>query len=203
MGVYSRILGSAWIYDRLRPWLLGGFNFDEVYSWLDIQSSDVVVDVGCGTGYALEFIEDFHSYHGFDIDEAALSTHSSKYSKKNVSLYPKALDYADVLRIRPTKCVAMGLLHHLSDEEVTGLLRTLSAGGSVRRIITLDIVIREGHLINNILARLDRGRFARTELSYNALISPSPFCLKFNKFIDCGNKMATYYATCLVPTNPK
>ena len=38
------------------------------YESLEAEASDVIVDVGCGTGDALRYLPSFKSYHGFDVD---------------------------------------------------------------------------------------------------------------------------------------
>ncbi len=198
-GLYDRILGHGYVYDKLRPFFLGGFDFSEVYGWLGAEPSDILVDVGCGTGYALEYIKSFQSYHGFDVDGAALDVHKRKNPLSNIALYARTLGSSDVLAIRPTKTIAMGLLHHLTDAETTTLLRDLALGGTVKRIITLDVAFQRGRWMNNLLARMDRGRFVRTEEGYKKLISESPFRIAREKYIACGNRLASYYATCMEP----
>jgi SAM-dependent methyltransferase len=192
-------MGSAWMYDCVRPWALGGFDFSEAYAWLKAQDEDVIIDVGCGTGYALKFVDSFKAYHGFDVDATALAIHKKKYTKENTHLYPRRLQIKDVQEIRPTKGIMMGLLHHLSDSEVLDLLKCMNFGGTITRAITLDVVYQNGRWMNNLLARLDRGRYPRSEEGYRALIAQSPFTIETHKYICCGNRLATYWASCLVP----
>jgi hypothetical protein len=43
MTIYDRLMGSAWMYDCIRPWALGGFDFSEAYAWLKAQDEDVIL----------------------------------------------------------------------------------------------------------------------------------------------------------------
>ena len=192
-------MGSAWMYDRVRPWVLGGFDFSEAYAWLNAQSEDVILDVGCGTGYALEFVKAFKAYHVFDVDPQALAIHRKKYPGDNIHLYPQPVRAADVQAIKPTKGIMMGLFHHLSDFELKELLQVMNSAGTIRRAITLDVVYQKGRWINNLLARLDRGHFPRSEEGYRALLAQSPFSIETHKYISSGNRLTSYWATCLVP----
>ncbi|NBS37198.1 MAG: class I SAM-dependent methyltransferase [Actinobacteria bacterium] len=67
----------------------------------------------------------------------------------------------------------LGVLHHLTDGEIHTMLQhastTLKPGG---RLITFDCAVDRGqHPIARVLARLDRGRYARTTDRYQDLIS--------------------------------
>jgi SAM-dependent methyltransferase len=192
-------MGSALVYDHIRPRLLGGFDFSEVYHWLQTSDQDVVVDVGCGTGCALEYVKSFKAYHGFDIDPRSLGIHRKKYPRENIFLHARTLQREDILSIKPTKGILMGLLHHLTDPEVISLLDILGDGRYIQRAITLDVAYQKGRWINNILARLDRGRFARSESGYRALINESTFKIATQRYISCGNHLASYWAACLIP----
>jgi hypothetical protein len=60
----------------------------------------------------------------------------------------------------------IGLLHHLSDAEAVELLRLLARCPTLVRAVTLDIVYLDGRWYNNLLARLDRGRYCRRGPGY-------------------------------------
>lgn len=44
------------VYDRVNPFIWDEAMRDEALDWFDICSSDVILDVGCGTGFATEGI---------------------------------------------------------------------------------------------------------------------------------------------------
>jgi hypothetical protein len=64
-----------------------------------------------------------------------------------------------------------GLLHHLDDEAAVQLLRMCAATNTVDRIVTNDTVYLAGEPLNNVLARLDRGRFVRRIEGYRDLVA--------------------------------
>src|SRR5580698_8446612 len=74
MSLYSKLTGLSFVYDNIRPLIVGGVDNSPGYAMLEAGSDDVVVDVGCGTGDALHHIRSFRAYHGFDIDAKAIET---------------------------------------------------------------------------------------------------------------------------------
>jgi SAM-dependent methyltransferase len=166
MNLYQRILGHPFIYDRVRPLVVGGIDLSPLYRNLDAGPSDVILDIGCGTGAAHEYLTEFAAYHGFDTDEIAIESARKKTSAPNVSYECRIVTPADIERIAPTKIVLAGLLHHLTDDECLALLQICAKGPSVRRIATSDVVYLPRHYVSNLLAFLDRGRFVRKREQY-------------------------------------
>jgi SAM-dependent methyltransferase len=195
--LYEKIMGAAWVYDVLRPALLGGFDFSSVYRRLECSPTDVIVDVGCGTGHAMQYLKRFQAYHGFDSDERALRAFQRKHAAANISLYGRIMEPRDTLQLRPTKAVLMGLLHHISDAEVRDLLQTLGGPGTVQRVITLDPVYVRGRWASNLLARMDRGGHVRDVAGYRAIIEGAPFKVCDCELLTSGNGLATYLTTCM------
>ena len=73
---------------------------------------------------------------------------------------------SDIAELSPTGVVLSGLLHHLSDADAEGLLRMIASSSRLARIVTSDIVYLPGRHFNNLLARLDRGKFCRARDGY-------------------------------------
>lgn len=175
MNLYDRILGIPWVYDRVRPFVVGGLDFSPIYSYLEGHDNDVIVDVGCGTGDVFNYIVSFKEYHGFDIDPRALIRFRQKAPNCHVFAYNRRLTQEDIQRIMPNKVVLNSLMHHMDDSSVFSLLKTLAIGRFVERVVTLDTVYIKGKFLNNFYAFLDRGRYVRTENGYENLIAQSPF----------------------------
>src|SRR5262245_24452170 len=72
MSLYDRVLGLPFVYNRVRPLVVGGIDMAPVYDRLGVRPTDTVLDVGCGTGVALEHLGAFAAYAGFDTDPRAL-----------------------------------------------------------------------------------------------------------------------------------
>lgn len=165
--LYDRIVGTPFVYDHVRPLVVGGIDMSPVYDRVESTDADVVLDVGCGTGDALRYLTTFKRYVGFDIDEQAVALACRRYAQRpGVTFEPRLMDDSDVVVIRPTMVVLAGLLHHLDDEQAVRLLRAVRSPGTVRRIVTQDIVFLEDESVSNFLARLDRGSYCRSPDDY-------------------------------------
>jgi SAM-dependent methyltransferase len=172
-SLYAKIVGLPFVYEHLRPWLVGGIDMTPSFRNLEAGAGDVILDVGCGTGDALNYIENFRAYHGYDTDPIAIAYARKRAQKRGltVELEARAVDAADIARISPTRVILSGLLHHLPDAEAVSLLRTIGHHPSVARIATQDVVFAPGRLLNNILASLDRGQFVRCVAAYRTLVA--------------------------------
>jgi hypothetical protein len=175
MDFYSKIMGLPFVYKKLRPFLLG-FNekvdFKVIYDQLEIADCDIIADIGCGMGNALEYLPAFCEYHGFDTDGTALTELKKNYSLSNIFLYHRPFLLEDSIRINPSKVCMFGLLHHLNDIEVKALLNDVSQSPSLKKVVTCDPFIGGGKL-NTLLTKLDRGQFGRTIAHYRALVPES------------------------------
>lgn len=173
MSLYQRVLGIPFVYDKVRPFVVGGIDMSPVYAALDCGPGDVVLDIGCGTGVALTHLKEFKRYVGIDTDPIAIDAAKRRYSTRpNVEFECKLCTPNDVQELEPSLVVMSGLLHHLSDADSLGLLRMLGECRSIRRAVALDIVYLDGveHLLSNAFAALDRGRFCRRREGYADLV---------------------------------
>jgi SAM-dependent methyltransferase len=158
-----------------------------------------LLDVGCGTGVALNYLAAFHAYHGFDPDERAIKCAARARPASNVHLHNRLLDERELALVRPTKALLIGLLHHLDTRCALGLLRMLAAAPTLSQVVTLDVIYIQGRYLNNLLARLDRGKFVRTVPGMRALFQESPFYVKQFRISTSGNGFATYLIADLQP----
>lgn len=172
MSLYDRILGHPFVYHHVRPLIVGIDNTLQ-YEALDSGSDDRILDIGCGGGDALRYLENFETYHGFDTDEVAISfaRQRPEAARPNVHFETALVSEAAFHDIGPTRVMMNGLLHHLDDDTAVELLRMCGATETVERIVTGDPVYLTGEPLNNILARLDRGHFVRRIEGYRDLVS--------------------------------
>jgi SAM-dependent methyltransferase len=178
MSLYSRILGHPFVYNRIRPAVVGGIDMSAAYERLATDGESTVLDIGCGTGNALDFLGQFKVYKGLDTDETAVRFAKRKYGDRpNVSFERRTCSEQDVSLLQPSHVVMAGLLHHLDDAAASELLTLVAQSSRLVRAITIDIIFLRGEFYNNLLARLDRGRYCRTESQYHALVARSRLTL--------------------------
>ena len=169
MSLYDRILGHPFVYHRVRP-LVVGIDYTPQYAALAATADDRILDIGCGGGDALRYLDAFASYHGFDTDDVAISfaKERAEAQRNDVSFAAMEVNAATFEALEPTCVMMNGLLHHLDDDAAIGLLK-MCAYPTVTRIVTNDTVYIRGHQLNNVMAYMDRGRFVRRVPWYRKL----------------------------------
>jgi len=178
-AVYQKVLGHPFVYNRLRPWVVGGIDMSSVYAALEAGPEDVIVDVGCGTGDALHYLPAFKAYHGFDTDPVAIEfARKEAAGRPDVTYEARALAESDLASIQPSLVVLAGLLHHMDDSRALELLGMLARGRSIRTIVTQDVIYLPGESVSNLLARFDRGKFVRDEAGYRNLVDRAGLILE-------------------------
>src|SRR5258708_9500510 len=139
MSIYQRILGHPFVYKKIRP-LVVGIDMGPVYRQLQVAAADVIVDVGCGTGDALNYLTDFRAYHGFDTDEVAIAAARQRaQGRANVTFTTGLLGAADLARIPPPRPAVYGLLHHLTDDEAVGPVKMCGATARIGPLVTQPV----------------------------------------------------------------
>jgi SAM-dependent methyltransferase len=170
LAFYRKLLGHPFVYDRIRPRVVGGIDMRQLYELLAGDASRVVLDVGCGTGDALNHLTGFDRYLGVDTDPVAIEAARARFgARSGVSFECRELHAADVADLAPTGVVLSGVLHHLSNTDAEAVLRLASGSPRLVRVATSDIVFLPGAAFNNVLAMLDRGRFCRDPDAYAAV----------------------------------
>jgi SAM-dependent methyltransferase len=170
MSLYQRLLGIPFVYDRVRPFVVGGIDMSPLFRNLEAGAGDVILDVGCGTGMALDYLDGFAAYHGFDTDPVAIGFARRKNgARQQVRFEQRIVTGDDVAAIQPTRVILSGLLHHLRDDQAVALLQACARVSSVKRIATSDVVYLPGELISNALAWMDRGKHVRRPDGYRDL----------------------------------
>jgi len=169
-GLYQKILGHPFVYEQVRPRVVGGIDMRPLYELLPAQARRVVLDVGCGTGDALRYLDDFEQYLGLDTDPVAIAAARRRFgSRPNVRFEERTLRAEDVADLEPTAVVLSGVLHHLTNAEAEAVLRLAAGSSRLVRIVTNDILFVPGKLFNNVMAMMDRGRYCRDPDAYASL----------------------------------
>ena len=202
-GLFRKLLGHPFVYDQVRPRVVGGIDMGRLYELLGAEGRRVVLDVGCGTGDALKHLgSDVQEYLGVDTDPVAIDAARARYgSRPGVRFECRHLHASDVIDLAPTGVVLSGVLHHLTNEEAEGVFRLVMASPSLVRVVTADIVFLPGKLFNNVLAMMDRGRHCREPDAYAALARHAGLEVEEGITMDAspGNDRVQYHVMALTP----
>jgi SAM-dependent methyltransferase len=171
---FRPILNLPWAYQMWGS-VVGSDGYRKTLAKEHIRArpSDRILDVGCGPGSMVPYLPR-SEYVGFDansdyIQQAQRRFPEAHFTCDRVNEYnlPQS-EYFDIV-------IALGILHHLDDQEAVQLFRmarrTLKPQG---RLITLDgvWVAGQSRFARFLLSR-DRGRFVRRAEQYVALASTS------------------------------
>jgi SAM-dependent methyltransferase len=168
LAAKNRFLARPWVYDVLRPLVVGGIDHGAIARFCDVRVTDRVFDLGCGTASLLEHLE-CASYLGADLDRAALAR-AARFERVAIRfIHGDGWDQA-FRDHRADVVLMMGLVHHLSDAGFRSLLDRLVRGlETPPRLVTMDPSYFRGRWLNNAFSRLDRGTHVREPEGYEAL----------------------------------
>ena len=127
-----------------------------------------VIDLGCGTGSKTPFLNSKMKYLGVDISPEYIAKAKRRESDADRSYVVSDLSVPGWLNLSephdPPLVLAMGIFHHLNNQQMESLLMQLSSNiptGS--QITSLDPTItRSTSRAAAFLAKQDRGKFLRT-----------------------------------------
>ena len=194
--ITDRIFNEPHLYHGLRTAFLGGLPTLHILRLLEPVASDVILDIGCGTGFLAEKIP-FRHYLGFDSDPRVIEIAQRKKIPNATFSVGQVQDF-DFSKIYPTKAVLYGILHHLSDEDAVSLLRALGKTG-VKWLVTLDPVYSKFHLLNNLLCKLDRGGNVRDAQGMQRLIEQSGLRIETMQIHNSNTAITKYINFRLTP----
>lgn len=201
LGLYRKILGHPFVYDQIRPRVVGGIDMGPLYRRLAGAASQAVLDVGCGTGDALNHLAGHERYLGIDTDPVAIAAARARHGDQpGVRFEERLLEARDVEELAPTGVVLAGVLHHLDNDAAIDVLRLAASSPRLVRVVTSDIVFLPGMVFNNVLAMMDRGRYCRHPDAYASLARRAGLVVESGELMRSSpsNEKVQYYVMSLV-----
>lgn len=170
-GLY-RLVGMPKFYEAFQN-LLGAKQGRQrlVSEYIKPKPKDRILDLGCGSAAILSDLPDDVRYVGIDHNDRHITKARANFGQRGEFLagnFDQARDFSG----QPFDIVlALGLLHHLDDNEVLSLLSLAKAalvpGG---RFVTIDpAFVERQSKIARFLIRNDSGQNVRTPQQYLAL----------------------------------
>jgi SAM-dependent methyltransferase len=167
-------LRSARLYNLLQNFVGGGRDrADFIRMHVNFRPDEKVVDAGCGTGGALEFLPSVN-YFGFDPNPDYIRAARSRYGNRGEFLC------GDVSSARVQQMVqdadaflSLGVLHHISDQQIDDILSLARAclRPSGRFIFYEPCFSANDDWMGKVFMRLDRGGNIKTDQAWRALVS--------------------------------
>src|SRR5207248_9935714 len=137
------------------------------------RSDEKVVDAGCGTGSALEFLPPV-KYVGFDPNSGYIHAAQARYGSRGQCLCGDA-DSSEAWELVQSDdpFLSVGVLHHLTDSQIRKILslaqRCLRQSG--RFIVYEACFSARDDALGRICMHLDRGGKIKTDQAWRALLS--------------------------------
>ena len=167
-------LRSAGLYNLLQRFVGGDRDRAHfVRTHVTFRLDEKVVDAGCGTGSALEFLPAVN-YFGFDPNPDYIRVARSRYGSRGEFFCGDASSpRVQELAQGADGFLSLGVLHHLSDEQIAEILRLARAclRPSGRFIFYEPCFSANDDWVGRIFMRLDRGGNIKTDQAWRALVS--------------------------------
>lgn len=184
----NSFLSNPSFYYYSRQITLLGLPFSEWVSMYHLNcSQERIADIGCGPADILRYVDvncKPEYYLGIDISDQYMEQAKSKTISLGIdsdfitidleqipfsqSLQNRLISLIDEKNI--STVLLLGVFHHIDDDAVCTMLNIIFSMPTVKYVITQDVLIIPGNIINNYFASRDRGNYVRNEGSYDNLI---------------------------------
>lgn len=169
------LLGMPSVYRLFQRAMAPKNGVSRVVELLAIRPGDKVLDVGCGTANILQYLPAGVGYHGFDVSEEYVAAARARFGNRGAFSVQAVSTDAAALPGEFDVVIALGVLHHLTDDEAGALFamarKSLRPGG---RIFTIDgAYVLHQNAIAWLLLKLDRGQHVRSPEQYVAIAQRS------------------------------
>ena len=183
------LLGAS-TYDRLQTFIYGDFSvatefFKRAFLKHGLKAGGAVVEIGCGTGLlSPKFTADAFNYSGIDLEPDRIAEARARNPRARF-ICGDLNDQSVLAELDLTYTFMHGVLHHLDDQQVAGLIQLLKRSGC-RVLGTMDPVRPDQSWHNPLGAlacRLDDGKYVRRIADYRALfLNPVELETRIHKY---------------------
>jgi len=147
----------------------------KLYSLLNINHGDVVVELGCGDGgFAKYFLNKGCKYFGIDLDKERIKIAQQK-NPEGKFFASDLMDFDWTSLPQSKKYCCKGLLHHLSDEQCKKLIKKVTSLNKEIKFLAVE-PIRPNTWYSNPLgtffANMDDGKYIRKINPWKELFGP-------------------------------
>ncbi len=190
MGARERLMEHPSIYAAWQA-PFAARKFAPVERWLRNHRVHRVLDVGCGAGTNAGHFSGVE-YTGIDVNERYLQAASARFRGRFVRADLTSTDLSSLGTF--DMILANSFLHHVSDSDAQRILAQLSpllaADGTIH---ILDLVLPGRKSLAWIMARLDRGRYARPVEHWRALFGSAFEPITFEPYFFGGPLWSMVY----------
>jgi len=178
--IYSAVVGfvvralmeSPPIYSKVTSVLRGNDNIQRfVDTYIEAKEGDRILDIGCGTGYILNFLPDV-DYYGFDLNGSYIKLAKKQFGRRG-KFFHMAVDSRIAFDDKKFDIIiAMGVLHHLNDHDARQLFELASKHLKPTGCLVTGFdgcYVENQPAITRFILWLDRGKFIRGKSAYEDL----------------------------------
>ena len=174
-----KLLTNSYFYN-FTQFILGATNFRKQYIYnLKIKKNSTILDIGSGTSTILNYLDN-PKYYAYDINHSNIEFAKKKFGRKGVFKNKKFTNKEIINLPKFDYIFLFGVIHHMSNEEVTKLLkmlkRCLKTDGC---LCSIDgVYLKKQNFLAKYLLKKDRGKHVRTKSEYNKIVNKSFTFLK-------------------------
>jgi SAM-dependent methyltransferase len=168
-----RVLSAPAIYKTFQAMIgTAGSKTKLINEHIRVEDKHHVLDIGCGTGVLLDYLPSTINYVGFDSSKKYIDYAKKKYGDRGVFIHQEVDDRSLSQFEAFDRVVAIGILHHLDDQEATRLftLAKKFLKPKIGQFHSIDpcFVVNQP-VVSKFLIERDRGQNVRTPGEYESL----------------------------------
>ena len=156
-----------------------------------------MLDICCGDSFILDYIGDFvDDYLGVDNNPKYLKQCKQKWKNfnfLNLDLNNKE-NISELVKFKPNFIFINGAIHHLDDKTVKSINTLIENDFPKSYFLSVDPVKHKNGLLNNLMIKMDRGKFIRKKeqyldlmKSYNSFITNDFYKMNFQNIFHYKN----------------